>query len=124
MILDAELMFSNKQPLTGGVSQNILRVGPGDVGKGEPLTLVVVTSGATGALTVALETSDAEDMSGNVTPAAYAVDANRVQAGGLVVAQKLPVGCKKYLRLNYTTAAAGGTVTAGLALDAQTNPGP
>lgn len=121
MIFDSELMFSNKQALaTDAVSENTVRVGPGDAGMGEPISLVVCVAGAETAssgLTVELQTSDDESMAGAETLFSGVASKEKIRCGGLALAVKLPRGCKKYLRLAYSGVDAG-TVTAGLVLDA------
>lgn len=117
---DAENMFSFNQALAAGNSDNIVDVGPGDAGKSEPLRLnVLVGAGASGALVVAVSTSDAKDMTGAAEIARYTVAAGKVAKGGDVLVADLPTGCKRYLRLAYS-GATGGTVTAGLTWGGQT----
>ena len=117
---DNETTFSNLQPLFDGASQHIVDAGPDDIGLGEPVYLQVsLGAGASGALTVAVESSDQADMSGSVQRVRYLVDAARVARGGTVLAAALPTGCGRYLQLQYS-GATGGTVTAGLVQGAQT----
>lgn len=118
---DFESVFSDKQPLAAGDSVNVVDVGPGDIGPGEPVILQVsLSGGATGELDLTVEASDASDMSQSVKLARYIVPAARAERGGVVLAAPLPSGCKRYLRLSYA-GASGGTVTAGLVSGAQTN---
>lgn len=119
MHTDKLTMFSENQALSSGVdSDNILDVGPGDLGVGNNISLFVSTDGAaTGAMTVSLSTSDSEDMTGAVKLADYFVATDKVQALGVVLKTRLPAGCKRYLRLLYS-GATGGTVSAGLVQDA------
>ncbi|MCD8349906.1 MAG: hypothetical protein LUC93_04760 [Planctomycetaceae bacterium] len=117
---DAETMFSNDQALADAESDNIVDTGPKDAGKGHPLYLQVsTTSGASGALTVTLKTSNSADMSGAVTVATFIAPAERVAEGGVVLAAPIPSGCKRYLQLAYAGASGGG-VSSGLVLGAHT----
>jgi hypothetical protein len=118
---DNDTTFSKLQPLAEGVSQNVVDAGPGDIGLGEPVYVQVsLSSGASGALTVTLETSAAQDMASPVQRARWLVDASRVVRGGTVLAAPLPTGCGRYLRLHYS-GAVGGSVTAGLVQAANTS---
>jgi hypothetical protein len=118
---DNETTFSNRQPLAEGASENIVDAGPGDIGAGEPVILQVSLSpGASGALTVTLETAKTEAMTAAVERVRWLVDAARAAKGGTVLAAPLPTGCDRYLRLRYS-GATGGTVTAGLVQAAQTS---
>lgn len=118
MMTDKLLRFSEKQTLaSGSVSDNTLRVGKGDIAIGNNMSIYVITDEAPAtAMTVALETSDLEDMSDAVTIAEYKASADAVEGGGIVVNSRLPAGCKTYLRLKYS-GPASGTVSAGLAKD-------
>ncbi len=52
---DNETVFSSRQALADGPSDNVVDIGPGDAGLGEPLYLQVSLAGAaTGELTVPL----------------------------------------------------------------------
>ncbi len=118
---DNETTFSNRQPLAEGVSQNIVDAGPADIGPGEPVYLQVsLSSGASGALAVTLESAATEAMVNPVQRVRWLVDAERVARGGVVLAAPLPGGCYRFLRLHYS-GAGGGTVTAGLVQAAQTS---
>ena len=112
-------MFSEGQTLTSGaVSENIVCVGPGDIGQGNNISLFVSVEGAPEtAMVVTLETASKSDMSDAATQnPTYPASAKAVKAGGVVVDTRLPTGCKKYLRLKYG-GVAGGKVTAGLVKD-------
>lgn len=118
---DNETTFSLQQTLSDADSANIVDAGPDDLGLGEPVYLQVsLTKGATGDLTIAVETSDSADMSGSVQLVRYLVESSVVSGGCTVLAAPLPTGCKRYLRLHYS-GASGGKVTAGLVQGAQTN---
>lgn len=118
---DNETTFSLRQPLADADSTNIVDGGPDDLGLGEPVYLQIsLTRGASGDLTVAVDTSDADDMTGSAQLVRYLVEGDAVAGGGTVLAAPLPTGCKRYLRLHYS-GASGGKVTAGLVQGAQTN---
>ena len=118
---DIETTFSDRQALADGASDHIVDAGPDDIGLGEPVYLqVAIGRGASGDLTVAVESSDSAAMSGEVCLVKYLVDAAAVAKGGVVLAAPLPTGCGRYLRLRYS-GASGGTVTAGLVQGAQTS---
>lgn len=118
---DYETTFSNRQTLATAASENIVDIGPDDAGRGEAVYLqVALSSGASGTLTVTLETADSEDMTGGVDRAVYLVDAGVVAKGGVVLAAPLPTGCGRFARLAYA-GASGGTVTAGIVQAPQTN---
>lgn len=118
---DSQNNFSDQQALANAASDNIVKVGPADAGKGEPVNLVVnVSPGSTGPMTVAVKTADAADMSGAETLAQFTIPAAKMARGGDVLNAYLPTGCKNYLQLAYS-GGAGGTVTAGLNWGGQTN---
>ena len=118
---DNETTFSNRQTLADGPSENIVDVGPDDIGPGEPVYLQVsLGKGCSGDLTVAVESSDSASMSGSVQLARYFVKASTVAGGGTVLSAALPSGCGRYLQLSYS-GAGGGVVTAGLVQGAQTS---
>lgn len=128
MILDYENMFSKEQAVIAtAASVNAIDLGPGDAGPSERLSLFVTADPAftgNGALTVDLLTADAVHDGALVTPvsvASYAVSNASLLAGGKLVAARLPHGCKRYLRLNYTVSdsLAAGKLTAGLVWDVQ-----
>lgn len=118
---DFETTFSNRQTLADGPSENIVDAGQDDIGAGEPVLLqVALGRGASGDLAVAVESSDAPDMTGSVQRVRYLVDAATVARGGVALVAPLPTGCRRYLRLQYS-GASGGRVTAGLVQGAQTS---
>lgn len=127
MLFDAQNLFSKNQKVTAtAVSANTLDLGPGDYGPSESISLVVIANGYTaGEGAVELQTSDVCSTEGALTSpvvvASWPVAAAALKAGGKVVAARLPHGLKRYVRLNYnmSTAGAGGSITAGLALDVQ-----
>lgn len=118
---DKQNLFSDQQTLAAADSDDIVKVGPPDAGKGEPVNLVAsVSPGSTGPLTIAVKTSDAADMTGASTLAEFFVPADKMARGGDVLNAYLPTGCKNYLRLAYS-GGSGGTITAGLSWGGQTN---
>ena len=118
---DKETTFSDQQALAAGNSENVVDAGPDDIGLGHPVYLqLALTKGATGALEVAVETSDNVSLSDAITLVTYKVEADRVARGGIILAAQLPTGCKRYLRLAYS-GAAGGKITAGLTPGVQTS---
>ena len=132
MIFDAQNLFSRAQAVTAtAVSENTLDLGHGDYGPSESVSLVVCASGYTaGSLTVELQTADAVSSTGAltspVTVASFPVSAAALKAGGNIVAARLPHNLKRYVALAYTAPSgegavvpAGGSITAGLALDVQ-----
>jgi hypothetical protein len=121
LMWDIDTTFSTRQTLEDGPSDNIVEAGPDDLGLGDPVYLQVsLGRGASGSLTVTLESSDDADMAGAVDRATYLVDAPVVVRGGTVLAAPLPTGCGRYLRLRYA-GATGGAATAGLGQAAQTS---
>ncbi len=118
---DLDTTFSDKQTLsaTASVSDKIVDAGQKDIGLGEAVYLqVALGKGAATALTVTVESSDNPALTGAVDRVTYLIDAERVQAGGVVLAAPLPSGCDRYLRLAYS-GAAGAKITAGLVQAAQ-----
>lgn len=118
---DHETTFSNRQSLSEGKSENIVEAGPDDIGLGEPVYLqAALSQGATGSLTVGVESSDTPDMAGAVERVCFLIDADRVAKGGVVLAAPLPTGCGRFLQLTYS-GASGGVITAGLVQAPQTS---
>ncbi|MDR1490598.1 MAG: hypothetical protein LBS65_09005 [Desulfovibrio sp.] len=136
MILDAQTLFSKAQAFTAtAASTNIVDLGEGDAGPSERLSLFVtadppftVTGVNAATITVELQTADAATaaaLTSPVTVASYLVTKDAIQAGGKLVAARLPHGMKRYARLNYvvtlgaSTTIADGKITAGLVWDVQ-----
>lgn len=139
MILDELTRFSNAQAITtSAVSTDTLDLGPlgsagapnantrRDIGQGEPLTFFVhvragFTAGGAATLQAQLQTSD--DNSTWVTLSdTGAVALANLGAGARVVAQSVPRGVRRYLRVNYvvgTGPMTAGSVDAALVLDYQ-----
>jgi len=133
MYIDYQNLFSNRQALATGPSENIIDVNrryedrQRDIGPGYPIEVLCVIAdtvvGATG-LSVDLQTADTEDFADAVTlQTAYLNGADQLVGGAQVPLSTLPTGCKRYLRLNYTVTGTptAGTIIAGLILDRQTN---
>jgi len=128
MILDAQNTFSKEQAVTAtAAATNIVDLGLGDAGPSERVSLFVNAHPAftnTGTITINLQTADAQAagaLTSPVTIASYAIPNAALQAGGKLVAARLPHGCKRYLGLNYTVSGtiATGKITAGLVWDVQ-----
>lgn len=120
-MFDRQNMFSHDQALAVGDSTDVIDAGIDEIGRGQPIYLTVIGSGgATGALTVTVKTSSSADMSGAVKVVEFTVSAERMAKGGTVLSAPLPTGCKRYLRLAYA-GATGGTISAALALGAETS---
>lgn len=119
MILDHELLFSDKQAVTASVqATKVLDLGPGKVGPAD-LTLAVSAANATGSGTISFKLSSSPD---NLTWA-------DLYTSGPVVAEELgkevltlcvPGRAERYLKLNYVVSGTGNsaTITAGLVMDA------
>lgn len=109
MIFDGENMFFRKKTLTtGGITSDVLDVGPGEASN--PLTLVLDVSkdAGEGEMTTALKTSGTKTFTTSFTLATYT---------GVPVKTKLPRGNLGHLRLDVTSGKSSGTMTAGLVMD-------
>lgn len=138
MILDKDLLCSDDQTLAFNVgnvaSSNVIDLAKAGVGRGEPIkvfcqmTADFDSTGDTGTLQVKLQTDSDE---------AFGSAVNLVDTGALAQATcvkgyrpidiYLPNNVKRYVRFYYTVGTAngtGGTITAGLQLDQQTNKDP
>ena len=138
MILDKDLLCSDDQTLAFNVgnvaSSNVIDLAKAGVGRGEPIkvfcqmTADFDSTGDTGTLQVKLQTDSDE---------AFGSAVNLVDTGALAQATcvkgyrpidiYLPNNVKRYVRFYYTVGTAngtGGTITAGLQLDQQTNMDP
>lgn len=113
MIYDAENTFFWHKELksTTTASSDVVKTGTGDAVC--PLDLYIQVTGASGGMTVKLETSKTAAMESLVTLGTYTVAKN-----GTVKA-KLPYGDLGYLRLSYTGDAAltSGEISAALVMD-------
>lgn len=138
MIQDKDLLCSDDQTLAFNVgnvaSSNVIDLAKAGVGRGEPIkvfcqmTADFDSTGDTGTLQVKLQTDSDE---------AFGSAVNLVDTGALAQATcvkgyrpidiYLPNNVKRYVRFYYTVGTAngtGGTITAGLQLDQQTNKDP
>lgn len=122
MILDEQALFSDKQKITATTaSTNVIKVN-GDIGKGEPVELlaqVVEKFAGLTSLTLTVQTCDTENGSYEDLVSTGAILAADLVAGYKFPIKFLPVGIKKFLRLNYTVAGTGtaGAITAGIVDD-------
>lgn len=138
MILDKDLLCSDDQTLAFNigtvVSTNVVDLRKAGMGRGTPvevfaqLTSDFDSTGDGGTLKVICQTSAAEAMSDPVTHADTGALAQATCVKGYKpVSMKLPSNALRYLRFSYVIATAngtGGTITAGLLLDQQTNEDP
>lgn len=119
MILDEQALFSDKQEVKAtAASTNVIKVN-GDIGKGEPVEVIIQVvedfAGAT-SCKVAVQTCDTENGTFTDLVATDAIAVAKLKAGYKFPIKYLPVGIKKFLRLNYTIAGTGtaGKITAGI----------
>ncbi len=119
MILDEQALFSDAQAITEtAVSTNVIKVN-GDIGKGEPvevLAQVVEDFEGLTDITVAVQTCDTEAGEYEDLVTTGAIELEKLKAGYKFPLKFLPIGIKKYLRLNYTVSgsASAGKITAGI----------
>jgi hypothetical protein len=141
MIFSANQLFSDDQAITAtALSENVIDLGDsgtpydaaaalhGDVGKGNPIpVLVQVTEdfATLTSLTVSIETGDASDLSDGTKLAEQTIVLADLTVGQQVAIQCLPNGLTgRYLGVRYTvtgTAATAGKITAGITMGNQTN---
>lgn len=138
MILDKDLLCSEDQTLainTGSVaSTDLIDLAKAGVGRGEPVRVfcqmtddfACTTPGAT--IAVKLQTDDnAEFSSATDLFTSATLTSVTAVAGYRPIDTALPSNVERYIRFYYTVAtqnATGGTITAGLCLDEQTNKDP
>lgn len=145
MILDQQLLFSDKQSLAAAAgthpATNVVDLGPPDTmpwpggqplhdpGRGEPVeVLIQVTEAFEGGTSVQaqLVMSDAENLSNpTILAETAAVPTAELVPGYQFRLRTLPHGLsKRYLGVRYVTAGTftAGAVTAGLILDRQSSP--
>lgn len=138
MIQDKELLCSDDQTLAFNIgnaaSTNVIDLAAAGVGRGEPvkvfcqMTASFDSTGDTGTLQVKLQT-DSDEAFGTVEDL---VDTGALAQATCVKGYRpidiyLPNNVKRYVRFYYTIGTAngtGGTITAGLQLDQQTNKDP
>lgn len=119
MILDEQALFSDKQKITAtAVSTNAVKVN-GDIGKGEPVELlaqVVEDFKGLTSLTLTVQTCDTENGSYEDLVSTGKIVLADLVAGYRFPIKFLPVGIKKFLKLNYTVEGTGtaGAITAGI----------
>ena len=142
MILSAEQLFSDDQAITASAaSTNYLDLGaPGtphgaaaalaqDIGKGEPIPILVQVTedfATLTSLTIAIEVDDNTSFSSaTVVYASEAIAAAALLAGKTIPLQFVPNDVnERYVRVNYTVSgsnATAGKVTAGITMGNQTN---
>lgn len=114
MIIDAENKLFDAQDLSAGTSSNVVANGAGGDAYNALWLYAKVDKVLSGAATVAINTSDTEDMSGAVTLASLALPA----AVGSEAKVKVPAGTKKYIQA-VVSGATTGTVSAALVMDVE-----
>jgi hypothetical protein len=118
-MFDKEVLFSDKQAVSGAdVSDNILSLGA-DAGGGTPLYLEVVAPPTTGSLTVTVNSADDEAMTSPVALAQYAINPDALARGGCVLSAPLPPWSKPFMRIAYGGSPSGAVITAGLTTSPQ-----
>jgi hypothetical protein len=114
MILDADLVFSNKQAVTATAeSTNTLDLGVAGDAIGQELTIHVVVDTAFAALTsltVSLETS-ANNSTWTTVLSGPAVPRASLTKGASIFCVRVPQGLSRYVRMKYTVG--GSNATAG-----------
>lgn len=139
MIIDNDLLFSDDQTLAFNIgnaaSTSYIDLQALGVGPGQPIkvfcqiTADFDSSGDTGTVEFFLQCHEDSSFSTNTI---NLVDTGAIAQATLVAGYRpidiyLPNNCERYVRMYYTVATAngsGGTVTAGLILDQQTNKDP
>lgn len=129
MFLDKELMFSEKQAITvSAPSTNVIDLGTDrEMGAADAEIFGMVDTAATSAgattLTTALETDDNSGFSSPTVLSQTAATPKATLVGGYkFFRQKIPYGCERFLRLNYTVGTGPFTalnVTAGIVLNSE-----
>ena len=114
MILDADLVFSNKQAVTATAeSTNTLDLGVAGDAFGQELTIHVVVDTAFAtltSLTVSLETS-ANNSTWTTVLSGPAIARASLTKGASVFCVRVPQGLSRYVRMKYTVG--GSNATAG-----------
>ena len=114
MILDADLLFSNKQAVTATAeSTNTLDLGVAGDAIGQELTIHVVVDTAFAtltSLTVSLETS-ANNSDWTTVLSGPAIARASLTKGASIFCVRVPQGLSRYVRLKYTVG--GSNATAG-----------
>lgn len=106
-IYDKQTRFSNNQAITANaISENVIKVGPGDFGQGNDLFIDVFVTEAFNNLTsleVDLRTDDDEAFgSHKVLYSTGAIVLADLVAGYKFTIRNIPPGCEDYLALYYT----------------------
>lgn len=122
MILDQNLILSDAQAVTAtAASTNVIDLGVSrDIGPGYEIPLliqVVEDFNNLTSLTVDVQTDDASNFGTATSLASQTIALASLKAGAKSAIQCIPVGTKRYLRINYTvtgTAPTTGKVTAGV----------
>ncbi len=114
MILDADLVFSNKQAVTAtAASTNEIDLGAAGDAIGQELTIHVVVDTAFAtltSLTVSLETS-ADNSTWTTVLSGPAIARASLTKGASIFCVRVPQGLSRYVRLKYTVG--GSNATAG-----------
>ena len=114
MILDADLLFSNKQAVTATAeSTNTLDLGVAGDAIGQELTIHVVVDTAFAtltSLTVSLETS-ANNSDWTTVLSGPAIARASLTKGASIFCVRVPQGLSRYVRMKYTVG--GSNATAG-----------
>lgn len=130
MFVDKQNLYSEDQAITAtAVSENAIDHGAGGAGAGSPLPLfAVVTEDFDNLtdLTIALQESSDDGDSDSyadkmVSPA---IPLASLTAGTMIFLGTIPPDTERYTKLNYTvngTEPTAGKITAGIALDLQSN---
>lgn len=115
MILDADLVFSNKQAVTATAeSTNTLDLGVAGDAIGQELTIHVVVDTAFStltSLTVSLETSANNFQTWTTVLSGPAIARASLTKGASIFCVRVPRGLSRYVRLKYTVG--GSNATAG-----------
>lgn len=116
MILDANLLFSDAQKITGTATSEVVDLkAPGDAVGQELLIRAVVGEAFAGltSLQIKIQTS-ADDSTWEDVLLTPAIVAAKLTKGKEILAVRVPKGLKRYVRLNYTVSgtASAGTLTA------------
>lgn len=115
MILDAELLLSDAQALTAtAASTNLIDLGADrDIGKGEPLALVITVdvalAGTTPTFQPSIQTDDNSAFSSATT--LLTGQSYSALAAGAKIVLPIPDTNERYLRANYTIGGTSPTVT-------------
>lgn len=127
MMLDQQLMFADKTPVTvTAAAPNIIDLGPliggagvnliRDIGAGEPMWIFVSTGAlaiapAGASVTLSLDTSDTEAMGAPIALGNVIATGVSIPGAALFVARISPANFHRYLRATFTVA--GGPITQG-----------